>query len=285
MMAIGLRINFVAAQEETFPFLAAVTSDQVNVRAGQSVSFERVDQLKKGEEVLVVGKEFSWYKIQLPASAQSYLSKQYVQFLGQSAGPPAAHLPDGQWGAGGIIADRVNIRAGAGIQHTILGQLTKGEQIYILEDLEEWYRIQPVADSYGWVDERFLVFKSHDVAGHQSKLPPRPSVEFKLQEDAAEPKPEIKKKEEERAPSIVKAPIPQTLTIVGDVEPYEQECKDDIHYKIVVDGKPVGYIQGQNHLLGRFLHQRVRVEGDVNQKLYSRYPYPVITVSKVRLML
>jgi SH3-like domain-containing protein len=282
IISIGPRMNPVAAREESLPFLAETTSDEVNVRAGQSTSFERVDQLRKGEEVLVVGKEFSWYKIQLPASSHSYLNKQYVRLLGPSAGRGG-----GQRQAGGITADRVNIRAGADIHFSILGQLTKGEQIYILEDKGEWYRIEPVAESYGWVDERFLTFKSHDVAGYRSKLSPRPSLEFKPQVAVAGSEPEIKekRKEEEKAPSKEKLPVPKTLTLVGNVEVYEYEGKDDIHYKIIVDGKVVGYIQGRNHLLGRFLHRRVRVEGDVNQELYSLYPSPVITVSKVRLML
>jgi hypothetical protein len=38
-------------------------------------------------------------------------------------------------------------------------------------------------------------------------------------------------------------------------------------------------------MLGRFLHQRVSVEGTVNQKLRSKYSHPVIIVLKVRLML
>jgi len=87
------------AQQEFFPFLAEVTGDRVNVRSGQSANFERLCQIDKGEEIVVEGKEFSWYKVRLPSSAKSFVSKKYVQFLGQNAG--------------GVIADRVNIRAGA----------------------------------------------------------------------------------------------------------------------------------------------------------------------------
>jgi len=138
----GSHGGIVWAQEHLPPFLAESTGDHVNVRAGQSANFEKLCQLSKGEEVVIFGKEYSWYKIQLPLSAKSFVSKDYVQFLGLNAG--------------GITATDVNIRAGAGIHHTILGRLAKGDQIYIREEFDEWYRIEPVAKSYGWVSQKLL---------------------------------------------------------------------------------------------------------------------------------
>lgn len=163
--------NFSAvscAQEEFTPFVAVTTGDNVNVRAGQSANFERLCQLRLNEEVLVVDKEFSWYKIQLPPSAKSYVSKEYVQFLGQNAG--------------GVIAESVNIRAGTGIHNTVLGQLSQGEQIFIQEDLEDWYRIEPVQGSYGWVYDEFLVFKSKDISAY--KVDPVARVKVDLPQES-----------------------------------------------------------------------------------------------------
>jgi SH3-like domain-containing protein len=166
ILCLGLSLCFaqgggVHAQQEFFPFLAEVTGDQVNVRSGQSANFERLCQLKKGDEVVVLEKGYSWYKIQMPPTAKSFVSKKYVQYLGPNAG--------------GVTAERVNIRAGAGIHYTVLGQLAKGEQIYIEEELDEWYRIAPVAESYGWVTEKFLSFKSSNVDEYQSAYT-RPAI-------------------------------------------------------------------------------------------------------------
>jgi hypothetical protein len=78
---------------------------------------------------------------------------------------------------------------------------------------------------------------------------------------------------------------PESFEAVGYVENYEQGEKDGIYYKIVERGRPVCYVQGVNLILGRFTHQKVTVQGTVNKKLQSKYAYPVISVSSVRLML
>ena len=274
----------VCAQQEFFPFLAEITGDQVNVRSGQSANFERLCQLKKGDEVVVLEKGYSWYKIQLPVTAKSFVSKDYVQYLGQNAG--------------GVIAGRVNIRAGAGTHYTVVGQLAKGEQVYIEEELDEWYRITPVAESHGWVADKFISFKSNDVSEYRSKAYLRPSVDEELWKPAAE-QPKEKKEEvvedqvvekkilEEKISEeqISEEPAAKNFSVVGYVEKYEDNDNDGIHYKIVEKGRTVCYVQGVNHMLGRFTHHKVSVEGTINKKLQSQYAYPVIVVSRVRLML
>jgi len=347
------------AQQEFFPFLAEVTGDRVNVRSGQSANFERLCQIDKGEEIVVEGKEFSWYKVRLPSSAKSFVSKKYVQFLGQNAG--------------GVIADRVNIRAGAGTHYTILGQLNRGEQIFIQEELDGWYRIRPVTKSYGWVMDRFLTFKSRDIIVYQSVvIPPKDPIKVVQEPQVSQEQQTVKQSEEPEDPretqkppaeKKVKQPVPskkiaravkveaveeiekikkpkeikrikkakkirkakkakrvkkakkvkkikkikkvgelvkaekakeaakpkakeiKSLSAVGYVKLYEREGDDGVYYKIVTDGKPACYIQGLNHMLGRFLHHKVMVEGVVSQDLRSQYDSPVIVVSKVKLVL
>lgn len=272
--------DVLCAEQEFFPFLAEVTGDQVNVRAGQSANFERLHQLNKGDEVIVVDKEYSWYKIQLPSRAKSFVYKNYIQYLGQNAG--------------GVNADHVNIRAGAGVHFTILGQLTKGEQIYIQEELDEWYRIQPVVKSYGWVADQFLVFKSRDVVESQTIRISEPFIkeepedlnrEWLLEESKelfSEHPLEMKTVDEI---AVMKKGGGGVLSFVGHVELYEDGESDGIYYKIVMNGQPVCYVKGFTHMLSRFVNHRVKVDGAAIRKLRNQYAHPVITVSKFRLML
>ena len=47
-----------------------------------------------------------------------------------------AHLQQGQ-----IVANRVNIRSGAGTQHTPLTQLEQGETVYVLGAMDDWSQV------------------------------------------------------------------------------------------------------------------------------------------------
>jgi uncharacterized protein YraI len=261
----------IAATQEVFPFVGEITGDHVNVRAGQSANFEVLGQLNEGDEVIVVDKGYSWYKIRLPATAKSFVSKEYVQYLGQNAG--------------GITADRVNIRAGAGVHFTALGQLSKGEQIFIRDILDEWYRIQPVADSYGWITGEYVTFKSSVVVESAAQVPDEVQSETNLPEDG-QSKLSEGLDEEETGPFVtLEADDQGVFTVNGYVEPYDDKDNEGIHFLLIDRGRPVCYIQGVNHMLGRFIHQRVEIQGRVHQGLPSKDARPVIVVSKVKLML
>jgi len=67
----------VFALDHPLPFLAESTGDNVNVRAGQSANFERLCQLSEGEEVVVLDKEYSWYKIQTALTATKQIRSKY----------------------------------------------------------------------------------------------------------------------------------------------------------------------------------------------------------------
>ena len=93
LYVFGFCNNRVYADQESFPFLAESTGDHVNVRAGQSANFEQLCQLSKGEEVAIVGKEYSWYKIQLPSHAKSFVSNKFVEFIDDQNGTDADAVP------------------------------------------------------------------------------------------------------------------------------------------------------------------------------------------------
>ncbi len=137
------------AVKEQFPFIAEVIADKVHIRAGQDKNFESIGRLAKGEQVVVAGRIYSWYKIKLPNNALSYIRSDYVQVLADNIGE--------------IVSPRVNVRAGAGINFTSLGQLPKGTKVRIIETAAGWHKIEPVEGCYGWVTTKFLTFKFKDI--------------------------------------------------------------------------------------------------------------------------
>ncbi len=137
---------FCGQSEQHFPFIASILKDQVNVRAGPSTNFEKLMSLNKGEEVVVLERNYSWYKIKLPSQARCYISQEFVKIINENVGE--------------VIANRVNLRAGAGVQFSVIGQVNKGDPVHIIEHLEEWYRIEPPQNSYGWLLAEYLGVKS-----------------------------------------------------------------------------------------------------------------------------
>ena len=243
------------------PFLAVINKDNVNLRAGPNENFERIYRLKKDEEVVVIDKNYGWYKIKLPITAKSYIINKYIALESDSIGK--------------ITADRVNVRAGAGVNFTSLGQLKMGEKVQIVEKLEGWYKIVPINESYGWILNEFVSFKSKDISAYISKekiLREKAASTATL--GAAPPTASF------RQPSELKV-----ISLVGSIKPEATLNLENIHYKLVVEGQPAYYIEGMDGMLGNFVDCKVKMEGTLKKSFKEQQSYPVVVASKIQLVL
>lgn len=144
--------------DEHFPFLAQVDKESVNVRAGANTNFEIIDKLKKGDKIVVLGKNFQWYKVQLPPTAKAYIRADYLKLSKDSMAE--------------LTGDKVNIRARANSNSSSLGQLKKGDIVKVIQqipanpakgetkdEVNGWWCIEPPVQAVGWIREDFLTFK------------------------------------------------------------------------------------------------------------------------------
>ncbi len=56
-----------------------------------------------------------------------------------------------------VVATRLNVRAGPGAEHPVVGKLAQGEQVRVLEESSGWKRVRPdVGGLEGWVAGEYL---------------------------------------------------------------------------------------------------------------------------------
>ena len=128
--------------DEHFPFPAQVTKESVNIRAGANTNFEKVDKLSIGAQVIVLGKSYDWYKVQLFKTAQAYIRADYLKVEENLTAQ--------------LIGDTVNIRAAANSDATSLGIVKKGELVKVIKQTNGWCQIEAPAESAGWIRKDFL---------------------------------------------------------------------------------------------------------------------------------
>ena len=271
---------FVFAAQESFPFLAQAINERVNVRAGQSQNFEKLCQLDKGEEVIVVGRDFSWYKIQLPSRAYVYVSDKYVRLVSNMEAE--------------ITGDRVNVRSSANVESTILGQLEKGLRIRIVEKRQGWYKIAPSAQIFGWVADGLLTFKSRDITtyrpkGEEREESPVPAPGSEVNETSQTEQPPAGAVSPATAVSVTADQLPQnlkTVSVTGVLRllPSRRD-NTDVSYELLIRNKPAYFIQGPRAMLDEFVRYTVIIEGTLNADLESQFPRPVLNVARIQLVL
>jgi len=137
-----------AEAEETvlsFPYVAEITDDNVNIRSGPGTNYYRCGKLNAGDRVEVVASKHSWSHIVPPAGSFSWISKQYV-----SVDPDNPSV-------GTVTGDAVRVYAGSDLlkpihSTTVQLQFNKGDKVRLMgEEMGDYYKIAPPTGAYLWV--------------------------------------------------------------------------------------------------------------------------------------
>lgn len=253
------------AQQEFFPFAGKINVKSVNIRAGQSRNFESLGEAKMDQAVIVEEKSFSWYKVRLPKDAKSYLTREYVRMISAQVGE--------------VTADRVNVRGGAGINFSVLGQANEGDRVLVVDGSDEkWLRIRPIPETYGWIREDFIDFVSSDVQADRWL----DAKELAVLEKAVPPKPPAEELEMSTEPEPEPTPTMQTA-FTGVLT--ENTAENGFEYTLVNNGDGTYYLDGFSQLLKPFVNYRVKIEGHLKQDPAAGLDHPVVVVSRIQLVL
>lgn len=127
----------------TIPFSGEIKEDRVNVRMDATVGSEVICTVFRREPVEVIGEVYDWYKIRLPQSAPSFVKKTLVAIIDDKTIK--------------VLKDSVNIRLKPSEDSPIIGKAEIDELLQVRRHAGEWFEIEPVANSFGWVHKRFVL--------------------------------------------------------------------------------------------------------------------------------
>ena len=117
----------------------------LNVRKSASTNSSILGSLKNGSQVTIVETLNGWYKINY-GSSYGYISSSYVSFNGQSSATVGYVKTNGS---------NLNVRKNATTNSGILGTLSNGAQVEIVETLSGWYKIK-YGNNYGYVSSSYI---------------------------------------------------------------------------------------------------------------------------------
>jgi len=236
--------------DEHFPFLAEVTRDAVNVRAGPNTNFEKIDKLSKGVRVVVLGRSYEWYKIQPLPTTKAYIRADYLKI--------------NNGGVALVLGDNVNIRSSADSNAASLGEVKKGTLVKVLEQEKGWCLLAPVAGTGAWIHQDFL-------------------KEISLQVPSSLLTATVQWPSEAVFKNITTEVI-EKVSLQGTLEPLGDPPAADVHYEIVIDSKTVYYLKDMPQI-SIFANKVVSVEGVVITDLPQKLIYPLLHINKISLVL
>ena len=132
-------------------FKGKINAHSINVRLDATTSAPVACTLAEGAQVEVVEEAYDWYKIRLPKVAPAYIKKNLVECINVEAQGLSSDRQTQECLNAKITAERVNIRFEPSESSWILGKADKLTVVNILAEEGDWYKIEPVYESYRWV--------------------------------------------------------------------------------------------------------------------------------------
>lgn len=130
-----------------------VKGDTLNVRKEPSSTGAIVGKLTKGTSVTVLTKKNSWLEVSF-LNLKGWVSAEFIDIQTASAKAPAKKEPTGL--AGTVTAASLSVRADPSLNSAIIGAVSKGNSFTIIEEKNDWAKIEFKSGSVGWVAGWYL---------------------------------------------------------------------------------------------------------------------------------
>src|SRR4051794_899453 len=133
-------------ENSKFSTSGVIMSNAVFVRCGPGDNYYPTLKLDKGAKVKVVGAKFDWLKVVPPDGSFCYVARLYVDRHGDGS-------------VGRVNKDSINVRAGSALSALKIGilcELNQGEEVEILGEEQEYFKIKPPGRAYLYINKKFV---------------------------------------------------------------------------------------------------------------------------------
>jgi SH3-like domain-containing protein len=120
-----------------------INANLLNIRSLPNTTSDVIGKLKKDDIIEIIKQHGEWYEIKYQ-DASAYVAAKFVDEMGKT---------------GIVNANLLNIRNLPNLEAAKLDQLTKDQEVTIVEEMDKWYKIK-YKDGFGYVSSEFVSIKT-----------------------------------------------------------------------------------------------------------------------------
>lgn len=134
-----------------------INANSLNVRSDATLQSNIIGKLQKGDQVKVLSTTKEWTQISFQGKS-AWISSEFINLSSPSPtnGPKETKPPTSSGIIGTVTANGLNIRSKADLSGKIVGNVSKGSSFTILEEVNNWSKIEFSSKQYGWVASWYL---------------------------------------------------------------------------------------------------------------------------------
>ncbi|MBN1268488.1 MAG: SH3 domain-containing protein [Kiritimatiellae bacterium] len=143
---------------ETTP--VKVVGERINLRARATLDAEVVGQVGDGEELAAKSLSAEWAEVVPPQTVDFWVHRDFIS-------------------DGAVKTKRLNVRAGPGINYSVVGSLDRATPVAVRGEFGEWLKIAPPASCSLWVSREY-VEPVRRLVPTMARRPPAPVAERRV---------------------------------------------------------------------------------------------------------
>ncbi|NHC39456.1 SH3 domain-containing protein [Bacillus sp. MM2020_1] len=144
----------VAATDSISINTGIVNGDTLNIRQEPFTSSPVIGKLTLGTSVIIYSKQNNWLEVGF-ANLRGWVSSEFIDSQSSGAKPDST-LKKKSSMTGTVTANSLSVRSGASLNTTLLGSVSMGQSFTIVDEQNNWAKIEYKTGSFGWVAGWFL---------------------------------------------------------------------------------------------------------------------------------
>ncbi len=139
LVAVGVAAEPLVATPAAAPVLTPVVvkGTRVNLRAKPSADAEPVGKAAEGVVLQAKSVREEWIELVPPESVELWVHRDFVK-------------------DGVVTAEKLYIRTGRSINHSVVGTMVRGEKIAVVGEQQDWLRIAPTPAASVWITRKLV---------------------------------------------------------------------------------------------------------------------------------
>jgi len=125
-----------------------------------------IGKLTNGTNVTIISKQNSWLEISF-SSLKGWVKAEFIETKAGTSKESPKSSTTGNYGT--VTAESLSVRSGSSLNAAIIGSVSKGQRFAILEENNNWAKIEYKSGSFGWVSGWYLEKSAQARANQSSK--------------------------------------------------------------------------------------------------------------------
>lgn len=136
--------------------LGEISATSLNVRSSPSEQSKIVGKLSKGKQITILSEQNGWMEITFN-NQKAWISSEFVKNISEPKEQVETKAPTKPSGATGTVTvASLNVRDSGSLDGKVIGTIRKGENYKILEEGNNWSKIELQSGKFGWVASWYL---------------------------------------------------------------------------------------------------------------------------------